>query len=378
MKKCTIISDSFKGTLTSREISDIFEESLKKYFPECKLDKIVMSDGGDGFISSVSSVMSCKEIVLDATGPDGKKIETRYLITDDNTAVLEQAETCGLSKSENPNPLYTCTFGLGEQILDAIKVHGCKNFIIGIGGSATNDLGLGALSTLGLKLYDKNGKELKVTGNSIKDICSFDTKEIDSLLKDVSFTLFSDVTNPLLGSLGAAHVFAKQKGASEEEIEYLESSAIQFSNLVKDTIGKDMNFPSAGAGGGIISGFCTFANAEVKEGAKAILDLVGFKEIIKDSDAIFTGEGRLDGQSINGKVISAIIEYARESSVPVICICGSVDETGEDYHDTYLNSIFSTYRHSVTKEERALKAKEFYSKTTDNIMSLLKLGESLI
>jgi len=353
MKKIVAASDSFKGSLSSLEVATCIETAVKKVFPECEVEKIPVADGGEGTVDALVSLLDGTFVEYEVHDPLMRPIKAVYGILDKNrTAVIEMASASGLTliSPEERNPMLTTTYGTGELIRDAL-VRGCSNILIGIGGSATNDAGTGVLQALGFRFYDKNGKELGQGGRILEQIHFFDTSDVLPELKNAEFAIACDVDNPFSGINGAAYVYAGQKGADSEMIEELDKGLKNFAAVIKKQLGKSIDaIPGAGAAGGLGGGFVAFMNAVLKPGIGTILDAIDFDQRIRCADLIITGEGKLDSQTIMGKVPVGVLEYAKKQNIPVIAIGGEVDIT-ENFNEKGFLAVFSIQPGPVTLDQ---------------------------
>ena len=320
--KIVVAVDSFKGSLSSNEIADIFYEQLKEF----DVKKVIVADGGEGTLDAIILSSNGRYVNMKSKGPKMEDIDARYGVLNDNkTVVIELAMCAGLTLvNGEKNPLITTTYGVGEQIKHAIK-SGYRQFIIGLGGSATNDGGIGMLQSLGYEFYDKNGEILTVGGGGkqLIEICKVDEKNTIKELKDCKFTIASDVKNVLYGKNGAAYVFARQKGASDEDIEFLDRGLRNFAKVVKKYNGNDMNkIKGAGAAGGIGGAFAAFLNSKVESGIELVLEKTNFYEYLDNADFVITGEGKFDSQTFFGKAPIVIAQKAMKKEVATIIVCG--------------------------------------------------------
>ncbi len=364
MKKIVIASDSFKGTLSSKEISDIFESVIKEYRSDIIVNKVVLGDGGENTLEVFSNNFpNGKYHHLEVAGPNYNKITAKYYTYDD-IAVIELAEASGLNLATTKNPKITTTYGMGELILDAYK-KGYKNFYIALGGSSSTDGGCGLLSALGIKFLNKEGKEFIPVGETLSHIKYINNNDL--LVKDAQFVILSDVNNPMYGPHGAAYVFAKQKGANEEDIKLLDGNLKYLNNLFIENAGKHVdNIPGSGAAGATSSGMLTYFNATIVSGIEKILDLISFDSIIKDADYLITGEGKLDQQSFNGKLISGVLKHTEKMNVPTICICGSLDE------GLSTNEFFDIYQTNIENKDFEYVKKHAQEMYINSVKALLK------
>lgn len=328
--KIVICPDSFKGSLSAHEVSLAISQVIKSIKPEFKITQIPLADGGEGTGELISKIYYPNIVALTAHDPLNRKHHTRfYLSQDGNMAFVESAEIIGLPllKPEERNPLKTTSLGLGE-VISHIMGMGVNDITISLGGSATCDGGMGMAKALGFRFYDKNGYELKGNGQNLEKVSSFKINDKYNL-KDLRFTVLCDVDNPLLGPKGAAIIYAPQKGANEKEAIELERGMENFSQiLIKGGLGQQqfINFKGAGAAGGLGFGTMTFLGANLKKGIEYTLEISNFREEIKDADLIITGEGKIDRQSLMGKVLNGVLKEAKHQNIPVIALCGMVEE----------------------------------------------------
>ena len=319
--KIVIAPDSFKGSASSGDIATWIESGIHSVIPDCETIKIAIGDGGEGSLDAVLQAGFTSHSV-EVLGPMGNPVSALIAIKGD-TAFIEMAQASGLSQLPDgkKDALNATSFGTGQLILAALD-KGATKFILAIGGTATTDAGAGALQALGVKLLDSTGAEIAPGVAALINCVTIDTSGLDPRLAHVSFTLASDVTNPLLGANGASHVFSPQKGATPEQVEVLEESLSHFASLVA---GQYATTPGAGAAGGF--GFMAYAylKAEARSGIDLILDLVTFDSKIAGADAIITGEGRFDSQSVHGKAPWGILQRAAKLSIPTYLVCGDAD-----------------------------------------------------
>lgn len=327
MKKIVVASDSFKGSLSSLEIALSAERAVRKVFPDCEVLKIPVADGGEGTVEALVDAMDGKVVRCAAHGPLMNRIDAAYGLFGD-TAIIEMAAASGLTlvPKEQRNPMQTTTYGTGDLIRDALR-RGCRHFLVGIGGSATNDAGTGMLQSLGFRFLDKDGKELGQGGGILRSIHYIDTAGILPGLEEATFTIACDVGNPFAGKNGAAHVYARQKGADDAMIEELDEGLTCFAEVIKRQTGKDIShIPGAGAAGGLGGGFIAFLGATLKPGIDMVLETLNFDARIKGADLVITGEGRIDRQTAMGKTPAGVLRAARKQQIPTIAIGGAVEE----------------------------------------------------
>lgn len=342
MKKVVLAIDSLKGCLTSQEAEEAAAEGIYSVCPECEVLSIPVADGGEGMLDILIDATEGERITLCAHGPLMEVRDTRYGISGDGkTAFIEMAAISGLPlvPTERRNPMLTTTFGTGELIRNALE-RGCRNFIIGLGGSATNDAGIGMLQALGFRFLDKAGNELGIGGKILSEIASVDITSKHPLLKNCTFTAAYDVHIPFYGPQGAARLFAPQKGADTLMVETLDSAMCHLAEIIRQTTGKDISdCPGTGAAGGMGGGLSAFLDAELKPGILLLLDTLNFADKIKGADFIITGEGKSDKQSLMGKVPSGILAEAKRQHIPAILVAGSIEDAdllnGAGFHGVF-------------------------------------------
>ena len=335
MKKIVVASDSFKGCLSSMQVADAVERAVLHACPACDVIKIDVADGGEGTMDALQCTLGGHKIWLEVSDPLGRPVRASYVILEDGTtAVVEMAVASGLPllSPEERNPLETSTYGTGQLIADALN-KGCRKFLIGIGGSATNDAGMGMLQALGYRFTDAQGNALCGCGESLEKVASIDASSASPALKESEFIVACDVDAPLYGPKGAAYVFAPQKGADTETVERLDNGLKHFSEVVARSKGAIEDYaqtPGAGAAGGLGFGLMAFLNARLVSGVDMVLDAIGFDSIIKDADLIITGEGKVDTQTLTGKTPYGVLQRAKLQGIPVVAIGGFVQLDSED------------------------------------------------
>ena len=324
--KIAIASDSFKGSASSYEISQWLEEGIHTVIPACEIEKIAIGDGGEGSLDAVLQA-GFTSLSFQVCGPVGNIVDARIGMKG-HTAIIEMAQASGLSQlpSHKLAPLDATSFGTGQLIRHALDV-GAKEIILCVGGSASTDAGAGALQALGARILRADGSEVSHGGGSLIDCVQIDISTLDARLTDVKFVLASDVTNPLLGPLGAAHIYAPQKGADTEQVELLEKSLTHFAHISGS---QDVATPGAGAAGGLGFMALTYLNATARSGIETILDLIEFDQKIADVDLIITGEGRFDAQSLSGKAPMGILTRAQQEDIETIIVVGQGDEAAAE------------------------------------------------
>lgn len=368
MKKCVIIPDSFKGSLSSIEVCNIIKEKVNEFFPKCNAIMIPIADGGEGTVDTFIYSLKAEKVNLKVQNAFGEVIDVYYGRIK-NKAIIEVAQVVGLVSAEGrENPSTTSTYGVGEIINHAIE-HGCNEIFIGLGGSCTNDCGVGAASVLGTVFKNKNGEEFIPVGKNLNEIEYIDVRKTLEKLKNCKVTAMCDIDNPMYGENGAAFVFAPQKGADEDMVKMLDNNLRALSEKIKKNLNKDVsNIKGSGAAGAFGAGVCAFFNGELKSGIEIILDLIDFDNLISDADIIFTGEGQIDSQSLNGKVVIGISKRAKKQNIPVIVVAGSIGEGAEKAYDEGVSAIFSINQKAEDYSISRFKAKENLEKTIDSLL----------
>ena len=342
--KIVIASDSFKGSLASIEVARSIEMGILDVLPSCDIVKVAVADGGEGTMDALCQSLGGKVVRIPVEDPIGRTINASYVILEDgNTAVLEMSSASGLTllTPAERNPMLTSTYGTGQLIDDAIG-RGCRRFLVGIGGSATNDAGMGMLTALGYRFLDADGNELSGAGASLSKVCGIDCSGVSQAVRDSEFIVACDVDSPLYGPDGAAYVFAPQKGADPDMVKALDDGLRHYADVVASYTGKipmhggpsctgetsimkdAASMPGAGAAGGLGYAFVAFFGARLQRGVDMVLDAVGFDSIIEGADLVITGEGRIDAQTLTGKTPYGVLQRASRQNIPVIALAGSV------------------------------------------------------
>lgn len=330
--KIVIASDKFKGSITSAQVADAVATGIRSVLPDAELLPLALADGGEGTAGALSLALGAHTILCHTVDPLMRPIEARYGIADmpkGLTALIDMASSGGLAllADDVRNPMVTTTAGLGIMIADAYT-RGCRNYVIGIGGSATCDGGMGMLSVLGVRFLNDKGHTLAPTGASLGKIFSLDMSHAHTDILGCDFTVLCDVANPLYGPDGAACVFAPQKGATPEQVLALDAGLRNYARILNNSMGCDVAWQrGAGAAGGLGAAFIAFFNAYLRSGADVVLDSVGFDDALANADLVITGEGHLDNQTLMGKLPAAVLRRASAAGVPVVAIAGIVDDT---------------------------------------------------
>lgn len=344
--RVVIVMDSFKGSLSSLEAGRAAQLGVLEAYPDAQTLVLPFADGGEGTARALVHSLGGELVSAEVTGPLGERVRGAYGITADKTAVMELAECAGLTlvPEKRRNPLLTSTVGLGEMILDALE-RGCRDFIIGIGGSATNDLGAGMLGALGVRFIDERGGDVPPCGGELGRVAGIETGGLDERIAHCRFRVACDVSNPLLGEHGCARVFSPQKGADSEAVEVLEKNAVGFSKAVKDCLGADKSrCPGSGAAGGLGYGFISFLPAVLESGADIVCSALDLEKKLEWADVLITGEGRIDAQSAMGKGPAAIAARAKEKGAVTLAFCGSTGEGAGVCNERGIDAIFPIIR----------------------------------
>ncbi|POP30316.1 glycerate kinase [Lactonifactor longoviformis] len=368
MKKCVIMPDSFKGTLSSIEICDIIKEKVLEFYPDCQVKAVPVADGGEGTVDCFLYAIDAEKVELQVQNAYMEPVDVYYAKVG-SQAILEMAQPAGLPQAEGRlNPKATSTYGVGQMIRHAVE-NGCTDIVIGLGGSSTNDGGTGAAAALGTVFRNAEGEAFIPAGGTLKEIVSIDNSETRKLLEGVSITAMCDINNPMYGPQGAAYIFAPQKGADPEMVKELDSQLIYLSSLIQKDLGIDVSrMEGAGAAGALGAGIVAFMGGNLKSGIQTVLDMIHFEELAAGADMVFTGEGRIDSQSLGGKVVIGIAERAKRLGVPVTAVVGSIGDGAEGAYELGVNAIFSINRTAEDFSVSRYKSKENLTGTVDSLI----------
>jgi len=367
--KIVIAPDSFKESLPASEVAKAIKRGLQKALPESECLLLPVGDGGEGTVDAIKSALGLEEHTTQVTGPFGDKVQMPYVYKE-TLALFEVADLIGLAKIpiEKRNPLKIQTKGIGQLILHLIE-QGMKEIYIGVGGTSSNDGGIGIASGIGYQFYDKNGDELLATGQYLFEITDISKEKVISIPSDVRIKILADVTNPLCGTHGATYTFGKQKGLDPAQFQKVDDAIENFYHKVAPEM---LKLDGAGAGGGIAAGLCAFAGAEIVSGIQTCLDLINFDEQVADADLVIVGEGRLDSQSLSGKAPIGVAKRT-PNGVPVIAICGSLSEDLPPLPFENIVAAFSILEKSEPLEDSLKKATVYLENTAANIGQILAL-----
>ena len=373
MEKILLVPDSFKGTLSSRQVCQVMAGQLRRFFPQAQVKSIPVADGGEGSVEAFLAAAGGERRTRTVTGPFGEPVEAFYgVLGDGRTAVIEMAACAGLPLAEGRlNPERATTYGVGELLL-AAKEAGCTKAILGLGGSCTNDGGVGAAAALGAKFTRADGAAFVPTGGTLGEIAALDVSPVAQALQGMELTAMCDIDNPLYGEAGAAAVFAPQKGADAAMVARLDAGLRHLGQVSARCLGRDFShLPGTGAAGGLGFGMAAFCGAQLRMGIDAVLDAVGFDSLLPGTDVVFTGEGKIDSQSARGKVVSGVAARCRKAGVPVVAVVGQIDQGFEEMYQQGLTAVFSINRAAQPFTESRFHAGENLALTMENIARLL-------
>ncbi|MFV0481211.1 MAG: glycerate kinase [Campylobacteraceae bacterium] len=377
--KIIIASDSYKGSLSSLEVANAIKTGFSKIFPSATFSVIPMADGGDGTLEAMLYNCGGKIIKTKVHDPLFREINSSFGILENGDAIIEMALSSGLPllKEWEKNALKATTYGLGELILKALDFK-CKNIFLGLGGSATNDAGVGMMQALGASFLDKNGDKIGFGGVELSKICKIDLTKLDKRLKSVTFTIISDVNNPLCGKNGASAIYGPQKGASTEDVKILDKNLSHFADIVASLGYADKReMVGTGAAGGVAFPMINFLNTNIKSGIDVVLNLAKFDEQCIGASLVITGEGRLDRQSVFGKVPVGVAKFATIHKIPVVAVVGSIGDGFEEVYKHGISAIQSSINHITTLDIAIQNAKENVKIASETLARSLKVDMNI-
>ena len=374
MTKYVVAPDSFKESMTAKEVCDAMEKGIKKADSAAEVIKVPMADGGEGTVDSLVDATNGQRVIVEVTGPLGNKISAYYgILGNGTTVVIEMAKASGLEivEKKKRNPMITTTFGTGELIRDALD-HNVKEIIIGLGGSSTNDGGSGMAQALGAKLLDQNNHQISFGGGNLDKLDKIDISDLDSRLQDVKIILASDVTNPLIGKDGASRVFGSQKGATPEMVEKLENNLQHYAKIIKRDLNKDVaSVSGAGAAGGLGAGLMAFTTCKMRQGVDIAIEVTKLEEKVKSADYVFTGEGGTDFQTKFGKTPYGVAKLGKKYHKPVISLAGYLGEGIDSLYSEGFTAIFGIIPGACDLSTALKNGPSNVARTTENIVRLL-------
>ena len=377
--KFLFASDSFKGTLSCEKTAELLTKAAKQVFPQCNCSGVPVADGGEGTADAVLSAMGGSKVMLEVHDPLMRSLQASYGRIDENRAIIEMAAASGLPllTEAEYNPATTTSYGTGELIAAALQA-GCKDITIAIGGSATNDGGMGCMCALGVRFLDKNGQELTGVGDNLKQVAHIDTSGMLPQVKEASFTVICDVTNPLCGKNGATYTYGPQKGGTPQLLVELEEGMCNYRDVIIKEFGINLDeLSGAGAAGGLGGALAVFLKARMKPGSETVLDLIAFDSRLQDVSLVITGEGRLDWQSCFGKVVQGVGLRCKKRSVPAIAFVGSTGTGAEQILQHGITAIVKTAPDDMPASEALARAEELYFSAAVRMFQKIKHGEIL-
>ena len=375
--KIVIAPDSYKGSIYAPDVAKAMADGVQRVLPNAETVLVPVADGGDGTLETLVETSGGEIRTSEVTGPLGEKVVAQWgAMGDVRTAVIEMARTSGLAlvPIEKRDPLLSTTYGLGEVIGHALEA-GLRQFIVGIGGSATNDAGAGMAQALGVRLLDSEGRDLPFGGAALANLDRIDMSGLDPRVREASFSVACDVSNPLTGPEGASAVYGPQKGATPEMVRQLDAALGHFANVVKRDIGVEINdTPGAGAAGGLGGGLVAFVNATLRAGVDIVLDTVGLDKHLEGADLVITGEGTLDYQTVYNKAPIGVARRAKTRGIPVIAISGSLGERYEEVHRHGIDAAAAITRAPMTLDDAFTNAAELVASSTEGALRLMMVG----
>lgn len=373
MQKFIVIPDSFKGTMSSSEICSVMSKAILAHYPQAQVISIPVADGGEGSVDAFLQAVGGEKVFVTAQGPYGETIESFYGMLSDGTAVVEMAAAAGLPMvGDNKHAEKTTTYGVGQLMIAAAEA-GCKKLIVGLGGSATNEGGCGAAAAAGVKFYNARNEEFIPVGETLKDIVRIDTSALHPALKNIPIITMCDIDNPLCGPSGASAVFGPQKGADEACVQMLDAGLQHLAAIVKKDLNKEvLDLPGSGAAGGMGGGMVAFFDSCLQMGIETVLNAVKFDELLENADLVLSGEGKIDQQSLRGKVVIGVARRTKKYGVPLLAVVGDIGDNVSEAYQEGVSGIFSINRVAVPYKEARLRAKEDLYLTVDNIINFMQ------
>jgi len=374
--KLLFASDSFKGSLTSGETAALLDRAAHTVFKNVETANVPVADGGEGTVDAVVEAMNGERITTQVSGPLGQLVPAVYGVIGGKKAVIEMAAASGLPlvPEELRNPLYTTSYGTGELIRDALD-RGFRDISIAIGGSATNDGGIGCMRALGVKFLDENGNELTGKGSDLIHIRSVDTSGLDARARKTTFTVMCDVTNPLCGAEGATYTFGPQKGGTKEILDALEAGMKNYRDVIVDTFSVNPDeIQGSGAAGGLGTALLVFLHAELKSGVDTVLDLIDFDNRLRGVNLVVTGEGRSDWQSCYGKVMQGVGNRCRRAGIPAVGLSGSLGRGAEMLYNEGILSLMTTVDAPMELSEAMERANDLYYSAAVRMFRMIRTG----
>lgn len=373
--KIVIAPDSYKGSVSAVGVAEAMERGVRKVFPDAEVVKMPIADGGEGTVETMIEASGGTWVEETVVGPLGEPVKAGWgIMGDGETGVIEMAAASGLPLvGDRKNPLITTTYGTGELIVSALN-RGLKRIIIGIGGSATNDGGVGMARALGVRFLDADGKELANGGGALADLATIDVSGIDSRINDVTLLVACDVDNPLCGPTGASFVYGPQKGATPEMVEALDAALANYADIAEKTLGKSVkDTPGAGAAGGLGAGLMLFTQTELRPGIDIILEVNEFDKALEGASLMLTGEGQTDFQTARGKAPVGAAKWAKKYDIPVVCISGGLGKGANEVLAHGIDAIASIAPHPISLEDCIAQGEQLLEDATERICRLVNI-----
>ena len=374
MMKVLAAIDSFKGNLSSLEVADVVEKGIRRVYPGAVVEKLAMADGGEGTARTLTAFFHGATETVTVMGPNGSPVHAKYGIIRGTTAVMEMAEASGITlvKPGRLDPMRATTFGTGQMILDALD-RGCRKIVIGIGGSATNDGGEGVAAALGVRFLDREGNDVGLGGGCLRKIADMDLQGLDPRLKDTEFVAACDVDNPLCGENGASAVFGPQKGAAPEMIEMLDRGLAGYAEVIRRRTGRAVaDFPGSGAAGGLGAGLIAFCNAKLGRGVDIVMDTVDIDRAIRAADVVITGEGRVDAQTVHGKVPAGVAGRAKKYGKPVFAVTGYAGNGSKAVYQCGIDAVVSSITAPMSNQKAIRNSVPMIEDAAERLFRILR------
>lgn len=372
--KFLIAMDSFKGSCSSLEAGTAVETGIRRVFPYAQCTVLSIADGGEGTGAALVSALGGTLHWVTVQDPLGRDVQAPFVLLPDGTGVIELASASGLTRLSEAerNPLTTSTYGTGQLIRAALD-EGVRKFLIGLGGSATNDGGVGLLAALGMRFMDKHHNHIPPGGLALTHLHSIDPSGFDPRLNETNIIIACDVDNPLLGPRGASAIFGPQKGATPEQVLQLDAALANYHDILQKTTGKEYNnIPGSGAAGGTTVALLAFTSATLSPGIELVLKTLHFEEYLRDTDWVITGEGRIDEQTLHGKVIMGIATYTKKAKKPLLALAGSIVSQTQGLYDLGVTAMFPIAPGPISLQESILRGPELLADTAERCIRMLR------
>lgn len=370
--RVVVAPDSFKESMTASEVANAIERGIDASNQAVEVIKVPLADGGEGTAEVLINHFQAMRVKAVVTGPMGDDVTVMYGLTDNGVAIMDVASVIGLPlvPEQKRNPLYTTTYGVGELIIDALD-RGVNHFIIGLGGSSTNDGGIGMVQALGVRVDTVDGKAVPLGGVGLERVATITLDHLDPRVADCTFTIVSDVMNELLGELGATYVYGRQKGANKAMLQQLESGMSHYASILeRDVKSGVVHLEASGAAGGLGVAFRAFLDADIRRGIDYVMSLTHLEHKIKKADLVITGEGKIDDQTLHGKVPFGVAQLAQKYNIPVIAITGMNEITTDKLYEAGIRAIFSIINKPMSLVEAMERSNELIERTVENIIRL--------